>query len=78
MERYLVAVDPCAKSETFCGFSRNPLDFQKSLSLKIQPNSSPGQVQQGGTEQLDCFLGFKQQLLRLSLDKLLRQDLPAT
>ena len=36
----LVAVDPPAKSLTFGGFSGKPLDFPKSKSLKIQPNSS--------------------------------------
>ena len=38
---YFVAVDPSAKSLTFCGFSgMKTLDFPKSQSLKIQPNSS--------------------------------------
>ena len=36
----LVAVDPPAKKNNFLGVSRNPLDFPKSQSLRIQPNSS--------------------------------------
>ena len=35
-----IAADPSARSLTFCGFSGKHLDFPKSESLKIRPNSS--------------------------------------
>ena len=38
----LVAVDPPTKRLTFWGLSETHLDFPKSESLQIQPNSSQG------------------------------------